>query len=135
MGYYTDFSLKIYNKSGGLETDEINCVEDAMEVIQYSEEYNKDVVRVMMKLNNNKKKYLCYGILSEEPCKWYEYEEEMISFSKNFPNLVFCLSGKGEEQGDAWKAYYYNGRVKNTKAEMKLLDIDIKEFVNGETNK
>lgn len=126
MGYYTNYSLKIYNTDGGLETDDINCKKDAEEVIQYAEDYNKDVVKFIKKIKNNED--CCYGILYEECCKWYDYESELTDLSKSFPNLVFCLTGEGEEQGDVWTQYFYNGNSYQIRPELKWPKVNIKEW-------
>ena len=52
----------------------------------------------------------------EEPRKWYDYKNDMEKLSLAFPTTYFLLYGAGEEQGDVWKAYFYNGKVQIIKA-------------------
>ena len=40
-----------------------------------------------------------------DSCKWYDHEEEMIIYSKKFPDLLFVLDGDGEESGDIWRKF------------------------------
>lgn len=47
-----------------------------------------------------------------ESCKWYEYPEDLIQFSKKHPNLVMMLHGDGEDDGDAWNFYAKDGHGK-----------------------
>lgn len=50
-----------------------------------------------------------FGFISEESCKWYEWADDMATISKEFPNVLFTLTGEGEDSGDLWKAYCFNG--------------------------
>ena len=54
----------------------------------------------------------------DEPTKWYRYEKEMKEFSQKHPNVVFEISGEGEENGDLWKAYFKNGKMQMCKAKI-----------------
>jgi hypothetical protein len=47
----------------------------------------------------------------EASCKWYEHADDMIKISKKYPDVLFILSGEGEESGDIWKEYFYKGKV------------------------
>lgn len=58
----------------------------------------------------------------EEPRKWYNYENDMKKLSLKFPDTYFLLYGAGEEQGDVWKAYFYNGKVQIIKATLAFKD-------------
>lgn len=51
----------------------------------------------------------CAVGLGSEPCKWYNYKEDMIAFSKRFPDILFELTGYGEESEDIWIAWFKNG--------------------------
>lgn len=56
----------------------------------------------------------------DEACKWYEWEDNMKTLSRKFPQAVFQLNGEGEEQGDIWIAFFENGKKVFRKAEIKL---------------
>lgn len=58
----------------------------------------------------------------EEPRKWYNYKNNMKKLSLKFPDTYFLLYGVGEEQGDVWKAYFYNGEVQVIKATLTFKD-------------
>lgn len=58
----------------------------------------------------------------EESRKWYNYKDDMRKLSLAFPNTYFLLYGTGEEQGDVWKAYFYNGKVQIIKATLSFKD-------------
>lgn len=54
----------------------------------------------------------------EDSTKWYDCEDDMKEYSKKYPTIVFVIDGEGEESGDIWKAYFKNGRMFKTKAEL-----------------
>lgn len=58
----------------------------------------------------------------EESRKWYNYEDDMKKLSLAFSDTYFLLYGVGEEQGDVWKAYFYNGEVQVIKATLTFKD-------------
>ena len=50
--------------------------------------------------------------------KWYEYENDMRSFSKKYPDLIFVVTGEGEDNDDIWKAYFKDGLMFRAKAQI-----------------
>jgi hypothetical protein len=51
------------------------------------------------------------GAYFEEPCKWYEMENDMKEFSLKYPDTVFLVHGEGDEHTDMWDCYFKNGKV------------------------
>jgi hypothetical protein len=49
-------------------------------------------------------------------CSWYGHVEDMVEFSKQYPNIVFTLSGEGDETGDLWRKYFKDGKVQVVRA-------------------
>ena len=109
MGYYTSFSLE---------------VDQNQEVIQKFREEN-DYASNAFDENGD----------TEESCKWYSHEEEIINFSKKHPNILFTLSGEGEESGDIWKMYVKNGVAQRAKAQVVIADVDMNLFPKAVTTK
>lgn len=95
MGYYTKFDLTTI-------PDDYNA-----------EIYEKEV-----------RSYTDYSDLFGDAIKWYTHQEDMKKLSKKFPEIVFCLSGEGEESGDIWKEYYQNGKIFKTVAKIVFEDFD-----------
>ena len=57
---------------------------------------------------------------SGDSCKWYDNEDDMVEFSKKFPDVTFHLHGEGEEVGDLWDKYFRNGKKQICKAEITI---------------
>ena len=52
------------------------------------------------------------GALAGDPeTKWYERTETMTQISQMWPDTLFTLEGEGDEQGDVWIEYHFNGKV------------------------
>lgn len=88
MGYYTKFEM---NFTGNVA--------------------EKDIIAALKEINPN---YFDYDAdhldtLFEEEMKWYDATSDMIKLSERFPNVLFELSGEGEEHDDIWREYYHNG--------------------------
>ena len=41
---------------------------------------------------------------------WSSHVEDLLAFSKKYPQVLFRLEGEGEEHGDYWKHYFKNGK-------------------------
>lgn len=61
---------------------------------------------------------------TEDDTKWYDHHDDMLKFSKVFPEALFELYGEGEEQGDVWKKYYQNGKSLVIRAKVTFEDFD-----------
>lgn len=100
MGYYTQYKLRILEAEANSYPP--NLIKDFIE----KSKYGADAA-----LTEN-------GSTHEE-CKWYEHEEEMIDLSKQYPNLVFELHGKGED-GEQWKKYFKDGKIQIAHGEIRF---------------
>ena len=59
-----------------------------------------------------------------DECKWYDYDQEMLELSRQFPETVFCLYGDGEEGMDVWYKYYKNGKSQYCPAKVTFDEYD-----------
>lgn len=101
MGYYTLYQLKM---------------------IRSSSEDKKGEFAEMVK-EMNEKYVLGIGMVSDTEtdifeAKWYHWEKDMTDMSKKYPDILFELSGDGEEQDDFWKARFLNGECEYSEAKM-----------------
>ena len=56
--------------------------------------------------------------IQEDVCKWYEHEYDMRLVSRKFPGVLWTLTGEGEESGDLWRKYFWNGKMQTARAEL-----------------
>lgn len=87
MGYYTRHELDLQGK------------------IDYSLDYEVEISN-----------FTDYSHCFEDCIKWYDCENDMRNFSKQYPETVFIITGYGEENDDIWRAYFQNGKMFKTKA-------------------
>lgn len=59
-----------------------------------------------------------------QDCKWYDHEEDMVEFSKKFPDVTFKLYGEGGERDDIWDKYFRNGKKQLCPAEIIIPSIN-----------
>ena len=76
-----------------------------------------------------------YGFLEEELTeltlkmgqpfedKWYWHEKDIAELSLKFKNIVFSLTGYGENDGDIWKKYFLNGKVQYAPAKITIPNV------------
>jgi hypothetical protein len=43
--------------------------------------------------------------------KWSDHEEDMREISKQWPGVVFCVNGIGEDWDDIWDQYFKDGKA------------------------
>ncbi len=61
------------------------------------------------------------------PCdmiKWYDHESDLAFISKQYPEVLFTLSGDGEESGDIWKKYFKGGKKQVARAQIVIDEFD-----------
>lgn len=63
-------------------------------------------------------------LYSDDECKWYDHEEDMILLSQEFPNVLFKLHGEGEENGDIWDKYFMDGKMQYCPAKVQCAPFD-----------
>lgn len=60
--------------------------------------------------------------------KWYGHDEDMKALSLEYPNVMFVLTGAGEESGDFWRSFYKNGVWQTVTGEVTYPDPDYSKF-------
>ncbi len=101
MGYYTNFDLDF----------------------DWSK---KDEVEKWLNENEDKFDYDIVDIIdgNSDSLKWYDHKEDMLVLSNQFPDILFTLSGEGEENKDIWKEYYKGGKVQIAEAVFTIAEFD-----------
>ena len=59
-----------------------------------------------------------FGIDFFDSQKWYDYEKNMIEFSRNHPDVLFLLERNNKESNDFWKHYFKNGKSQFCRGEI-----------------
>jgi hypothetical protein len=55
--------------------------------------------------------------------------DSIREMSLQFPDVLFTLSGEGEEGGDLWKAYYLNGKMQREEGVITFGEFDPEKLV------
>lgn len=114
MGYYTRYELEIIEKPKSFD-------EDKLEFFMFKKQKGGSSFMYAMEYEGG---YFEAG----GECKWYEHDSDMQELSKEFPELVFKLSGEGEESGDIWVKYYKGGKCHTAKAVITVEPYDEKKL-------
>jgi len=115
MGYYTKFDLEI----SGTGERWVTGVDAKGEKIKVNIGIDKDeVTRELVDLSGYD------SLFDDDTHKWYEYDENMLEISRRYPDLLFILSGEGEESGDLWRNYYKNGKCQRELAKIEYGKFD-----------
>lgn len=141
MGYYTHFSLEVMLdeseivtrettilemlKNAQSDTERLNLIRDAAQIRGTTQE---DIIANLRDDNAEAEYALDTDGSSAQEAKWYNWEEDIRYFSKKYPTALFTLSGKGEDAGDIWKAYFINGKAQIAKARIVIDEFDPKKL-------
>jgi len=139
MGYYTYYSLEIIEDN---RPKRINAPQSAVDkaLDPYGEEQwndgEEDDLIAVLRANNEEAAYAFNDDgRSEDGTKWYDYRQDMIEFSKRFPDVLFRLHGEGEEGGDLWDEYYKNGQYQHCPVRMEYDDFDENKLITPKKDK
>lgn len=99
MGYYTNYTIKVLSLPVGMEGDFLtkltNCID--YEFVEEDGVYKSD-----------------------DRVKWYDCEKDLIKLTQSNPGLELFVHGVGEENGDIWCAFAYDGRFDRRHVVMQL---------------
>lgn len=109
MGYYTAYNLSVRTVDNKSEIIDLATIDNIVSLL-----VEKGVIGYALDENLN-----CHDTVT-----WYDYEEDMLDISKQFPDVLFCLHGEGEESGDIWDHYFLNGKAQYCKAEINIPPFD-----------
>lgn len=103
MGYYTEYVLSVENPSPTIDT--ANMSDDISHMLYGMQ---PDVF-----INQ----WYCNA-------KWYDYREDMIALSEKYPDVLFKLSGSGEDSEDVWIDYFFGGKYQHCHATITFDEYD-----------
>lgn len=118
MGYYSDFEI-VFNKK------ELS-VKQQKEILDFLEnDSDLCIITDAIREDNNKDQaYYTEKLLPEQVDvyykKWYNYLEDLLRLSNQFPYLKIEVERSGEDRLDIEKSYYYNGNKQICIGELKF---------------
>lgn len=62
-----------------------------------------------------------------EEMRWYNFDEELKSFSQYYPTVLFTLDIE-DQYGDRYRNYYFNGKVQNSEGRLVFDEFDENEL-------
>ena len=136
MGYYTYYELSIDNSQvkGQFEKKKQSEIEEIQQS-NISDELKKRLINDVEKMyetsivtQNDVVNFLTFNPFDGQR-KWYEHTEHMCRVSKEYSNVLFILTGNGEEPEDMWVKYFMNGKVQIEKAVITYGKFDPKKLV------
>lgn len=116
MSYYTDFRLRVFQGNADLAR-----VKARLEEIVATDEETGQTLFDQLEEGDDE-------IRSFGEIKWYEHDSDCAVLSLDFPGVVLCLEGQGQERGDDWKAYYKDGKVQHCFGEMVYPEYSEQKF-------
>ena len=123
MGYETSYSLEISSDSSKLEPIEGVDADGNPATIFRPVYYDQGKMeREIANLSG-------YSYPFEDSCKWYDHEADMRTYSTQHPDILFTLSGEGENSGDMWRKYFKNGKMQKALATISYDDFDESKLV------
>ena len=117
MGYYTFYRLEVFQIEKLFDTDDENSLKY---LPNETDEHATQISKIV--LND------CEDLF-EGNIKWYDHQQDMMSYSISYPDLVFCLTGEGEDREDNWKEWYKNGKMYICEGRIEYDEFDIKSIL------
>lgn len=112
MGYYTRYNITAYNYKDDRKKKIVE-IDDSLLSFEEDEQVFVDDIKSIV------------GYLpTEDSCKWYNHEEDMVTLSQKHPTVLFKVHGEGEVSGDIWDKWFLNGKKQICNAEIVIPDFD-----------
>ena len=122
MGYYTDYTLSVY-RAKKQDDGSIVMVSDIPKIVEIQIEEEIDLMNVFRD-GNIKDSYYANDT-------WYNHEEDMRLLSSKFPDIVFWLSGDGDNHEDMWQKFFVAGKMQPCYARIIYDDFDASKLDDG----
>ena len=65
-----------------------------------------------------------YAYYFDDSIKWYDHDKTMRELSAQYPDVLFTLTGEGEEPGDLWVKYYKGGKCHEAETRIIFEEFD-----------
>jgi hypothetical protein len=117
MGYRTYYTLAVEG------------VNEQGERIDISPEQEESIIAQLREENEDARFAIDEGGMPEAHTSWWEYERELVEFSKKHPGILFTLHGEGDDNEDIWDSYFLDGKVQRDPARMEFDGFDPAKLV------
>lgn len=104
MGYYTDYNVTITNLDNANQGIKIANMLDLREY-----DFSDDGTVMNFYFNS----------------KWYDWKEDCVRVSLQYPKILIEVEGEGEESRDLWRARVQNGLCERVDAKIIFPDFDL----------
>ena len=111
MGYQTNFWLTVYDKNK-IEIDSAIHPEWETDMLY------DGTLKVQNLIDRN-----------TDSMKWYDHKSDMLKLSIQYSKYLFILDGNGEESGDIWREFYWNGLFYRWDADIQRPDFDATQLM------
>ena len=118
MGYNSDFKITFNKKD--------LTIKQQVEILDFLENDNSlgIITDVIREDRNKDSAYYADKLLPEQVDiyykKWYDFSDDFLRLSKQFPYLKIVVERNGEDRLDIEKNYYYNGNEQVCTGEVKF---------------
>ena len=104
MGYLTLYKIKFSHNKNAIREYINNLLEEEKKKIDnYALENPNDLhMPIVHKCD--------FYWNTNEYVKWYDYDDDILRVSNEFKDVLITVYGNGEDDGDKWVQYFYNGR-------------------------
>ena len=110
MGYFSDFEFWINKKELSLKQQV-----EVLDFIENDSELSIITDEIYLSKYKDENAYKDCKLLPEDfniyEKKWYNYQEDLLRLSKQFPYLKIEVERSGEEMSDIEKTWFYNGQM------------------------
>lgn len=118
MGYETRYNLEVNDLVVMKEVKGIDPTSGKPASILVQEFVDRDkLAREIQDLSG-------YSYLWGDRCNWYDHEKDMRTISRKYKDVLFKLTGEGEESGDLWAKYFKGGKMQVCKARIEYDPFD-----------
>lgn len=117
--YMTTYELKVQNVQKDRFQELLNVLRDMSivdDVLDEGDYYEKPKDAIFYASNES---------------TWDDHDQDMLSISKQFPEMIFKLKGDGQDREDMWETYYHDGLKEECRAVIQYPEPKIIDWVFG----
>lgn len=110
MGYYSRFYIQAIDLSA---RDEMS-IKDAQFFNQFGFDGSSPISAGGAWTHERCCKPNQFAFRETEPSTWHKYEDELVTASGKYPQVVFIVDREGEESGDIQRDFFLGGKLIKT---------------------